>query len=64
MQEDLIAAIGPCIDLHHYEVGVDFYKKFLAQNKNNEQFFIISNDKKYFFNIRNYINAKLIGLRY
>ena len=59
---DLIAAIGPCIDLHHYEVGVDFYKKFLAQNKNNEQFFIISNDKKYFFNIRNYINAKLIGL--
>ena len=59
---DLVAAIGPCINHHHYEVGYDFYKKFLSQNKNNGRFFIISNDKKYLFNIRSYINAKLIGL--
>ena len=61
-KRDLVAAIGPCINHQHYEVGHDFYKKFLAQNKNNERFFIISNNKKYLFDIRNYINTKLIGL--
>jgi len=59
---DLIAAIGPCINHQRYEVGHDFYKKFVSQSKNNGRFFIISNDKKYLFNIRSYINAKLIGL--
>ena len=58
----MVAAIGPCINHHHYEVGHDFYNKFLAQTKNNGRFFIISNDKKYLFNIRSYIDAKLIGL--
>ena len=59
---DLVAVIGPCIDHHHYEVGDDFYKKFLTQSKNNEQFFIISDDKKYLFNIRSYISEKLVRL--
>ena len=59
---DLVAAIGPCINHQRYEVGHDFYKKFVAQSKNNGRFFIISNDKKYLFNIRSYINAKLIRL--
>ena len=58
----MVAAIGPCINHRHYEVGHDFYKKFLAINKNNGRFFISSNDKKYLFNIRSYIEAKLIGL--
>ena len=59
---DLVAVIGPCIDHHHYEVDHDFYKKFLTQSKNNEQFFIISDGKKYLFNIRSYISEKLIRL--
>jgi hypothetical protein len=59
---NLVAAVGPCINHYHYEVGQDFYKKFIDQNKNNQQFFIVLNDKKYLFNIRNYINTKLIGL--
>ena len=59
---DLVAAIGPCINHQHYEVMYDFYKKFLAQSKNNRRFFTIANDKKYLFNIRSYINAKLIEL--
>jgi len=58
----LVTAIGPCINHHHYEVGHDFYKKFVDENINNQQFFIVLNDKKYLFNIRSYINAKLIGL--
>ena len=60
--KDLVVAVGPCINHHHYEVGYDFYKKFFAQSKNNEQFFIISDDKKYLFNIRSYISEKLIRL--
>ena len=60
--EDLVTTIGPCINHHHYEVDHDFYKKFISQSKNNRQFFIISNDKKYLFNIRRYISAKLIRL--
>ena len=59
---DLVAAIGPCINHHHYEVSHDFYKKFVGQNKNNQQFFIVLNNKKYLFNIRSYVNAKLIRL--
>ncbi len=59
---DLVTAIGPCINHQHYEVGHDFYNKFVDQNKNNQQFFIVLNDKKYLFNIRSYINAKLIRL--
>ena len=59
---DLVAAIGPCINHQHYEVGHDFYKKFIAQSKNNGRFFIILNNKKYLFDIRNYINTKLIEL--
>ena len=59
---DLVTAIGPCINHHHYEVGHDFYNKFVDQNKNNQQFFNVLNDKKYLFNIRSYINTKLIGL--
>ena len=59
---DLVAAIGPCINHQSYEVDYDFHKKFLAQSENNKQFFTILNDKKYLFNIRSYINAKLIRL--
>ncbi len=59
---DLVAAIGPCINRHHYEVSHDFYKKFVDQNENNQQFFIVLNNKKYLFNIRSYINTKLIRL--
>ena len=34
--KDLVAAIGPCINRHHYEVSHDFYKKFVDQNENNQ----------------------------
>ena len=61
-KRDLVTAIGPCINHQHYEVGHDFYKKFIAQSKNNGRFFIILNNKKYLFDIRNYINTKLIEL--
>ena len=40
--ENLVAAIGPCINYRHYEVGHNFYKKFLAKNKYNKNFLLRS----------------------
>ena len=60
--KNLIVAIGPCINQQNYEVSLDFYKKFINQNKKNKQFFISSEKKKYFFNLRDYIHAKLLAL--
>jgi len=60
--KNLIVAVGPCIGYQNYEVGFDFYNKFTNQNKNNKQFFIVSNKNKYFFDLRNFIHTKLHGL--
>ena len=60
--KDLIAAIGPCINQLNYEVGQDFYNKFIYQNEENKKFFIILNNKKYLFDIRGYIGSKLVKL--
>ena len=53
------AVIGPCIGKENYEVGEDFYKKFLDQNYENRLFFTTSTKVKYFFDLRGYINLKL-----
>ena len=37
---DLIAVVGPCIKKQNYDVKIDFFKKFINQNKENEFFFI------------------------
>ena len=60
--KDLVSAVGPCIGHKHYEVDHDFYKKFFTNSKNNDKFFTISKNRKYLFNIRSYINSKLIKL--
>tara|TARA_B100000963_G_scaffold355124_1_gene372808 strand:+ start:4384 stop:5142 length:759 start_codon:yes stop_codon:yes gene_type:complete len=61
-KNNLVACIGPCIGKKSYEVDRDFYKKFFKQNRVNKVFFANKNKNKYFFNIRNYIEAKLIKL--
>ncbi len=58
--KDIIVAIGPCIDQLNYEVGNDFYNKFILASKENKKFFIILKNKKYLFNIRGYIKTKLV----
>ena len=37
--KDLIFVIGPCISKKNYEVGEEFYKKFIEKNKQNQIFF-------------------------
>jgi len=59
---DLIAAVGPCINKKNYEVKVDFFEKFISQNKNNERFFNKTSSEKYFFDLRSFINQELSDL--
>jgi len=60
---DLIAVIGPCISKKSYEVEKDFFNEFIIQNEKNEIFFEINDDKKYFFDLRAYINNEISDLK-
>ena len=58
----ILASIGPCIGQKSYEVDIDFYKKFVLRSKRNKIYFLKKNNKKQLFNLRKYINDKLIRL--
>ena len=45
--DDLIAVVGPCINKKNYEVKIDFFEKFITQDKENENFFT---DRMVFYN--------------
>ena len=51
-------AIGPCISVNNYEVGKEFYAKFIKESKKNGRFFLSNGKDKLLFNLRNYINSK------
>ena len=59
---DLIVAVGPCISKKNYEVKKDFFEKFISQDKSNKKFFDIINNKKYFFDLRGFVNKELSNL--
>ena len=59
---DLIAVIGPCINKKNYEVKTDFFKKFISQDKNNENFFKKITSEKYVFDLRGFINKEMSDL--
>ena len=59
---DLIAVVGPCIKKENYEVKIDFYEKFVAQNQKNEDFFSKINKNNYFFDLRGFINMEIMNL--
>ena len=59
---DLIAVVGPCIDKKNYEIKEDFFKKFISQEKNNENFFKKISIEKYVFDLRGFINKELSNL--
>jgi len=52
-------AIGPCIGLRSYEVGEEFYDKFIRENKTNDKFFFPNKNNKFFFDLRKYVNFKI-----
>ena len=58
----IFASVGPCIGKKSYEVDNDFYKKFISISKKNTLYFLKKNKKKRVFNLRKYVNDKLVKL--
>ena len=58
----IYAAVGPCIGYKSYEVDLPFYKKFILKSKKNKIYFIKNRKNKRLFNLRKYVNDKLIKL--
>ena len=58
----IFASIGPCIGKKSYEVDIDFCKKFILKSKKNSVYFSKKNNNKKLFNLRKYVNDKLIKL--
>jgi YfiH family protein len=59
---NLVAVVGPCIKQENYEVGVEFFNKFLKEDLNNEIFFNKVKKNKHLFDLRGFINKKLSNL--
>ena len=57
---NIYVAVGPCINSKNYEVGREFYDDFISENKKNEIFFLPTNNDKFFFDLRKYVNFKII----
>ena len=53
---DLIAVVGPCIGKKSYEVGNEFVNLFIKEKRENLNFFSKKNDKKFYFDLRGYVN--------
>ena len=58
----IFASIGPCIGKKSYEVEDNFYKKFISKSKRNRVYFSKKNNVKKLFDLRKYVNDKLIKL--
>ena len=60
--DNLFAVIGPCIRKENYEVKIDFYEKFINKNPKYEEFFNKTINNKYNFDLRGFINKKILDL--
>ena len=58
----IFASVGPCIGEKSYEVDINFYKKFKSKSKKNAIYFCKGKNNKKLFNLRKYVNDKLIKL--
>jgi YfiH family protein len=59
---DIIAVIGPCIGKQSYEVKINFFNKFVEQNRENSTFFKKINNEKFSFDLRGFINKEILSL--
>ena len=60
---EIFASIGPCIGKKSYEVDLDYYKKFISRSKKNQKYFLKKNNQKKFFNLRKFVEDKLLKER-
>ena len=58
----IFATVGPCIGEKSYEVSQNFYKKFILKSKKNSIYFTNKKNNKKLFNLRKYVNDKLLRL--
>ena len=56
----IYASIGPCIGKKSYEVDLKFFKKFISKSKKNIKYFSYKNKSKKLFNLRKFVNDKLL----
>ena len=62
LDNEIFAAVGPCIDKKSYEVDSNFYKKFILRSKKNKIYFLKKNKNKKLFDLRGYVTHKLLKL--
>ena len=62
LNNEIFAAVGPCIDKKSYEVDSNFYKKFILRSKKNKIYFLKKNKNKKLFDLRGYVTHKLLKL--
>jgi YfiH family protein len=55
----IYVAVGPCIGVKNYEVGKEFYDKFITEDNKNEIFFFHNKKDKFLFDLRKYVNFKI-----
>jgi YfiH family protein len=61
--QNILAAISPCIAQTSYEVSFDFQKQFLIDDPDNEGYFIPSNKESHFlFDLLEYVKTRLSKL--
>jgi YfiH family protein len=60
LNNKIYACIGPCIGRKSYEVNLPFYNNFISISKKNKKYFIKKNNFKKNFDLRKYVNDKLI----
>ena len=58
----IFASVGPCIGKKSYEIDINFYEKFISKSKKNVVYFSKKNKDKKLFNLRKYVNNKLVKL--
>ena len=62
-KNDIYATVGPCIGSKSYEVDLNFYKNFIKKSKKNATYFVKKDKYKKLFNLRKYVNDKLVKLK-
>ena len=59
---NLVAVIGHCIKKENSQVGQEFYNNFIIHDKKNKIFFKKTNNQKFTFDLRGFINNEIANL--
>ena len=61
-RENIVAAIGPCIQQKSFEVREDLRDVFLQQSVLNEKYFKVKTDETYLFDLSGYLEDKMYAM--